>query len=440
MALEKIRIRFPAGGDALSALTVMVGAEADDARMTNVIPGKDFCIVDDMMTVADSASFTVANVDGENAGKITLGQRVEIEESEQSVAGGQWTRIFTGRVVNIQYTSDISGGSVILVSCMDLGWHLTTCCARPLQGTSGIKLGALLQRLVDPSWGFKTTADGSLAIASGNVLNRSIKQGRQGVLRAQPRNPEDVLPPIQVEPGQVPWQILEEYFHREGFLLNVGAYGDIIVFDPDYFQPTQYAAIEFHPSDQGNRTDNNVVDRVSLKFDISEMSSRSQCWSTVVVPTEVEAKNIATDPNEQFKHAQYTPPSNPLPFDRLSVVTDPEAINSTMRQNRALWKYQMGQFDSLVYECTVVGHASKPKGAQTGVFWASDTMVSVNDEVNGLSGMMYVQRVEKSMTADRGTRTKLTLRRPGQLDPSLQAQVKDPVKKRSKKYAKTPTP
>lgn len=431
MADPRLRIRLPAGDDPFDTFTVSAGRKATASQpYIDVIPAKEWSITDDVLKVSDSASFTVANIDGANNGKFTNGRLVWIDAADDGVAGGQWTQIYTGRITRVESSSDVSGGSIIRVDCMDLGWHLTSCCGVPLQNTNKVKLGVLLTRLIDKTWGFKASA-GAAQVTFGNVLNRSVKLGRQGVQRALPHNPEDILPPIQVEPGQTPWQILEEYFKREGYLLNVGAHGDLVVFRPDYFQPSFYDSIEYHGSGEGNRSKNNVVGRIALHDSIDGIYSETQCWSTVVAPTEARQQAIQQDPNASYDMRNYKPPTNPLPFYRLQAVVDGEAITDVMRRNRAIYAYQMGAFQSWTYECTVVGHSSAPKGSTFGsAFWTSDTMVSVNDTINGpTSGMFYVQSVQRSMTMGEGARTKLTLRLPI-LDPSLTLQP-DPVRGRS---------
>jgi hypothetical protein len=47
-------------------------------------------------------------------------------------------------------------------------------------------------------------------------------------------------------------------------------------------------------------------------------------------------------------------------------------------------------------------------------------MVSVDDTINNVRGMYYLQSVHRSISAE-GTRTKLTLRKPGLFNPALQA-------------------
>jgi len=141
------------------------------------------------------------------------------------------------------------------------------------------------------------------------------------------------------------------------------------------------------------------------------------------VPTPDQEANIALNPNAQYRWEEFKPGVNPLPFDRLNVVVDSEAINSAMRQMRALYGYQKGAFDSTMYECTVMGHSSIPRGATSGAFYASDCTIDVIDDINGpSSGTWWIQSAAKSYTADGSARTKLTLRLP-LLNPGLQAQV-----------------
>ncbi len=407
----RIRVRFPAGGSLPDELSVYFGAY-DGPLGTGVIPGKEICVVDDMLCVADSLSFTIANVDGENTGKIVPGQRIEVDESDPAVAGGQWCRIFTGRTTRVRYSSSASEGSLVSVEAMDLGWHLTTCHARPLLKTDGGKLGQLISNLIEPTWGFASTT-----ATVGNALNRSLKQGRQGVVRAQPRNPLDILPFIQVEPGQTAWDVLETYAKREGFLINVGAKGDVVLFQPDYTQDSPYETIQYHGSKDRSRNTNNLIGSPTLDLSLDGLYSSAECWSTVVVPTPAQQAAIAQNPNAQYTRSVYTPPSSPISFKRRFVVNDGEAINPTMRKNRAVNAFQMGEFNSWSYEVEVNRHSSN------GTLFSSDSLCSVNDSVHQVTGAFYVQRVQKTLSERGGTRAKLTLRLPGELDPALLAQV-----------------
>lgn len=405
----KLRIRVPAGGNSGQAITVNIDGN-DDSSSTNVIPAKEWSLVDDVLNVADAASFTIANDDGENTGKIVPGQKIIIDESDPDVANGQWTRQFTGRVTTVEDGSDLAGGSIIAVTAMDLGWHLTQCHGKPLTKLQGITIGQMLERLIDPSWGISAT------VTNGNLLNTRLKQGRTGVARLFVP-PKTILPFIQVEPGQSPFEIIRTYVAREGLLINMGANGDMILFRPDYStDDLKYDSIEYHGSKDDRRTRNNVVGRPTLRLSIDGMYSEVQCWSTVVKPTLVQEAAISNNPNAAYVHETFRPPSNPLPFSRLFVFSDGEAINSTMRRNRAVWKWQMDAFNSWEYTAEVPRHSSG------GIFYTSNAMVTVNDSVRGVAATYYIQAVRRSVTMQGGIRTRLTIRKP-LIDPTLQAQT-----------------
>lgn len=408
----RLRIRLPAGGNSQQSLTVMAGPDDGAGAAQNVLYAKEWSITDDVMQVSDPACFTVSNEDGVNTGKLYPGQLVQIDESHPDVVGGQWLRQFTGRIHRLEHGSDASGGSVILAACYDLGWHLTSCAAQPLLKTNGITFGALCSHLLDPTWGFAST------VAFGNALNRSLKQGRTGVLR-QFVPPKTVLPFIQVEPGQTPWDVLQTYATREGLLVGVSAQGALTLFRPDYSQDSRYDTAHFHPSKDPRSTQNNMEGRPTLILSIDGMYSESQCWSTVVKPTKVQEAAIANNPNAQYRHDTYKPSTNPLPFNRRSVLMDAEAINQTMRQNRATYAYQRGLFDSFEYRFARQGHASG------GQLYVADSMIPISDSMHlpGQDGLYYIAQVRRESTIHGGDMTQFLCRKPFLLDPSLQAQV-----------------
>jgi hypothetical protein len=76
----------------------------------------------------------------------------------------------------------------------------------------------------------------------------------------------------------------------------------------------------------------------------------------------------------------------------------------------------MGLFQSWEYTVEFNSHS------QGGLLFTSDTMISVTDTVNQVSGLYYVQSVRRSLTLREGFRTRLTIRKP-LLDPSLQRQI-----------------
>jgi hypothetical protein len=132
----------------------------------------------------------------------------------------------------------------------------------------------------------------------------------------------------------------------------------------------------------------------------------------VVIPA---ALQNTENPNAQYRHSVVTASPNPLPFARRWVVSDGEAINDTLRKMRATFKQQMGLFNGWRYDLEFQTHS------QDGAFFVSDTMMTVDDSVNKVSGSYYVQSVQRSQTLSGSTAARLVLRKPGLLNPGLQA-------------------
>src|SRR5439155_4251451 len=136
-----------------------------------------------------------------------------------------------------------------------------------------VKLDELIQvggLLIDESWGFEPTE-------LSNDTNRNLNQGRTGKVRAFNIQLGQVLPFIQVEVGQAPFDILRTYATRDGLLINVGKRGNLILFRPHYQQPTSYGeGIQFRSVKDGRR--NNIVGSPRLRQTIDGLSSEVQCW------------------------------------------------------------------------------------------------------------------------------------------------------------------
>lgn len=386
-----------------------------------IYPCKEWSIVDDMMCVADTMTFTVTNSNGELSDRFRVGQKVEMDVCADDVSEGRWVRTFTGRITRVRRSSGVSDGSTILITAQDLGWHLTSCHAPPLLRLENKKLGQLIEALIDPTWGFaKDPATSGIDVQS-NVLNKRLKQGlRQGIERAlaQEQNARTILPYIQVEPGQTPFDVLRPYLAREGLLLNVGARGEVVLFRPDYMAASPYASdreggdqgIQYH---DGRST---VIGTPTIEESLDGKYSTVQCWSMSVNPSPAEERAASENPNYRYMHTTIPGEIETVPFNRLHAFMDGDAISDAMRKNRATWKYTMSLFDSWQYEVDIPGHS------MNGAFFTSDEMIPINDSVHGVEGTFYIQRVQRSVTEQGGTRTRLLVRKP-LLFPDLEAEV-----------------
>ena len=415
----RIRALRDATAEATLDATTATIDRRDTQSSADHFPAKEYSVLDDMMNVCDTASVVVANPGGRYSRRFKPGQRIEIDEQDSDVAGGAWLRTFTGRIVRVVHGSDASGGSAVQIDAQDLGWHLTNCDAPPLFKTDGITLLRLIRGLVDPTWGFtSTTTDGP--DVDDNVLNKTLKQGRQGIQRAFAQKTsadKTVLPFIQVEPGQKPMDVLMPYLKRFGLLLNAGARGGLILFRPDYSSSSPYSGSVYHAVSHPDHNRNNVVGRVTLTESIDGLFTETQCWSTIVNPTRDDSDYIAQHPNAAYRKESYKPGGSLLPFYRLAVAMDGEAITKDMRQMRARWKYQIENFNSWQYEVELRGHS------QNGALLVSDSMFPVTDTVHDLQGAYYLQSVRRSYTEKSGPRSNLVLRLPGLLDPALERQM-----------------
>jgi len=97
---------------------------------------------------------------------------------------------------------------------------------------------------------------------------------------------------------------------------------------------------------------------------------------------------------------------NPLPY-RYCAFADGERYEGSMAAQRALWKYQQGEFEAETLTYTVPGHSL------AGVPYVAGTMAAVNDSRNGIFKKMYVSRVQRTQTE--GTTATITLKPPGKL-------------------------
>ncbi len=358
---------------------------------------KEYSLDDDVLQLGDPFACTIANIDGENTGKIHLGDPLEVYMADPAVRGGAKLRQMKGRVIGLETSSDISGGSTITVKGADLGWHLTHTAGEPWMNLRGIRFSRLLEAVLDPAWGIA-------GVRAENDTNRRLRLGRAGVQQAYKPQLGAVLPRIQIEPGEMIADLLLLYAKRERVLVNVSSDGYLQFWNPRY-DTDAACSIRYHRSTEKERDRNNVLGRPRLSESIDGLYTDVGCVWTSVIPPEVRNSE---NPNEGFHIVWYRAPGA-LPFPRRLVFSDGEAMSTQMAEDRARWKYERGLFDSWQYEVTLVGHS------QGGAFFAADTMAEVDDTVNGVRGKFYVSAVTRSRTLRDGTTTRLVLRKSGLL-------------------------
>src|SRR6185312_7059982 len=254
-----------------------------------------------------------------------------------------------------------------------LGWHLANNAAPLWFQLRGIRFRALLECVLDPTWKFA-------GVRTDNDTNRALKLGRAGAVQALSGSISALIPPIQVEPGQMIADLLIYYARLTRQLVNVSSDGYLQIWSPQA-NPESLYALHLHVGD--DRSLNNV-ERVTLSENIDSLYTEVVCVGTVVLPPNFAS---ATNPNEGRFRGTYRSDPAPLPFLRRFTFSDGDQLTQQQASDRARWKAERGLFDAWRYDATLRGHV------QDGVFYESDTGATLHDSFNGVDDNFYVSAV-----------------------------------------------
>lgn len=364
----------------------------------------------DMMIVGDEQHLVISNYRGRYTDKLPLGSLMSLYMSHPDVAGGAQTLRHYGRIIRREAESSTTAGNVIRLTTADLGWHLAKCCA-PLwfnleQGTDRDLLDPERSRtgrtgrrshFLDPSFGLK-------GFRGSNKVNRQRKQSLSAA-RALALNEALKLFAIQVEPGDLILDKQLEYAKRHNLLVNVSVDGYVQAWIPDYERKPSYRIIR-----RGGNS--NVISGKRIE-DAQTQYTEVEC---VGEQFDFQGDNDdKTGPNAGKKRGKFTSAMAPegqkssLPFLHRHTFADPDMYEKRYAQQHAEWAYKRGLFDSFSLEYVVLDHH------QDGLWWESDTMVSVDDEDLGVVGNFYCQRVSSQVSPRAGNISTILLRKPGLL-------------------------
>lgn len=383
-------------GDRSPALTVEIGPLGGNTdrpiglqRFTNI---SEYCYDNDILQIGDPVSIKLSNPDGAYSNKIQIGDTIQLGLTDPDVGGGTKVSQYIGVVTEIDMQDDALGGSRIVVSGADLGWHLVNNCGPLFHRYRGKSLNAILQDVLDRQWGF-------LGVRGGNELNQKAKQGRAGIINPSAVQGFQVVPPIQWDPGMMIADVLVTLARRQKLLLNVSSDGYLQFFKPNYTQAASYV-FHHHKATESDRTNNNV-ESARLRQSIDGQYTAVTCVGQVAYTP--FGANVPGHFNQGKLRKDYFSTAT-LPFPRRISFGDYDQMDDASVANRAQWKWQRGQFDSWTYEITVRGHS------QNGLFYAPDTICEVNDSVFGISGKrFYVAAVRFARTMQHGTTTTLRI-------------------------------
>lgn len=384
---------------------------------------KEFAYASDVLAVGDLCTFTLVNEGGRLTDKLVRGSTVRLYLTNPEVNGGARTLKHLGVIVR---RGARIGDGTISVTSADLGWHLKENSA-PLwwalrKGTFADLVDPAKFRVnkrggrfhfIDPSWGIKGVR------ADGNVLNRRIKLGRVG-LQQQYDITASITHPIQAEAGEAVFDIQARFAQRFNLLVNVSVDGYIQTWNPDYTQAPLYS-IEVKESGT------NVLDG-ELAESIESMWTDIECVGESL--NQPQDMNDPLAANATHRRGAYYAPSGLLPFRHRLTFADSERVTREAARKQAEWKYRRGLWDALFAQYVVEGHH------QGGVWWESDTMAMVSDEILGIAGPFYVASVQCESTSRDGDRTTIVVRKPDLLSAAAGEWGARSSVKSSKKKAK----
>ena len=367
-----------------------------------------FSYTSNVLQISDPFSVTVPDPRGEWIDKLKVGNAIKFFMKNQSVAGGQSTPKVTGVITNREVTVDNNGGTVIRITGADLGWHLMNNDAPLWFSLAGVQFEKLLNASIRPQDVFNKSTDpgwGFAGVRLGNIDNRNLKttlkfppsQAYQMSL-ATPTTPIWVL----VEPGMKIADLLITFARRQKFLIGISADGWLQMFLPDYDQPVGYHLKHY----RDDRRNQNNVKSAKMSDDLGSI------WTDVTVVGErpfltldQQATKAQSVGNPTFgKFRGYSSHHDDLKFRHQITFSEAEMQGKTQADARALWKYQRGKFDAHTIQYTVRGHY------QGGVWWESDMMCDVDDDVLNIHEPWYVSAVTCQRDMNNGDTSTVTLK------------------------------
>lgn len=360
----------------------------------------EYSIDSNALSLMDCFSAKVANAFGARTGEINEGDPVSVFASDPRVRGGAKVQILTGLVTDLDEDSDDKSGTTWNISGADLGWHIVNNCGPLFLTLNGLTFGKTIDKVLHPSWGFKTPAK------LDNLNNRRLSQGRAGVLAG--RAPVDTfIPPICFEAGDMIADKLITYARRARHLIGVTVDGYFTIYQPDYTTES-VGTLHYHKPSESTRKLNNVK-KARVRKSIEGLYTDVTCVGTVVVPSVLPDRYNPHAGNFKgiYQNTKVLPFRRFLSFSDGDVGVDGPGLKQATA--RAEWKAKRGIFDSWTAEYTYKGHVIN------GTYFAPDTMVGVDDTIHNVSGVYYLVSRRFVRSIQNGTTTMLALKKPNLL-------------------------
>lgn len=320
---------------------------------------QSFAIESDILTPADAFNFRAPNRNGELAGIINPGDRVEVSvDSEVQMVG---------YVDEVGYDCD-ANESAVDITGRDLFQFLVDCSA-PAISLHSLTLQTLAEKLTS-EWIDEWQV-------TSNVALPSIKK-------------------MKIEPGDNPLEVIQRFAQQAQMTVWLSADGKGIIGKPNYTQAPSYYLYRY-PGSNDNRKMNNIIrGRVTNTW--------KDQFSTVTVGGSVaNSDKVFGSGSSKFKARAI---DSTIKINKPKNISSGNVANTKQAKILADEEVQKGRFESQILEYTVKGFYNN------NALWQIDKACAIEDTVAGVSGVYYVTR-RRFYNDGEGDFTDVSLRKSG---------------------------
>jgi prophage tail gpP-like protein len=349
---------------------------------------------------------------------------IKLAHADPRVDGGKPVPFVMGVCTRVEHHCS-DGASVLRLSGYDLG-KLLDSCAKPWQRLRGLTLGAIIDKLLDPSWLARNRTD-DWGIRGVTGLNRDrvlklgqrVSFGRQAVQADVGKVYGQLMPPLQTEVGETVGDLINRYARltgltsSQGSFANVSADGFVQVFNPDSYKddPALYV-FEDHLDERNFR-----IKKSSLILDGEDLYSEYDCYGSVIAPPQQYNLDRITNPNAGRFFGQSTqdvlgPDGNRI--YRRHTFSDAEQYQQGFARVRADWRRRQSLYKEVLIRLTVQGHSMPgPDGRWRPL--VEGNIAELNSTRLRIQGRFMIEHVTKHQNATIGTESDVVLRKLGLL-------------------------
>ncbi len=286
-------------------------------------------------------------------------------------------------------------GRTLTVSGTDYAGVATIAEVPPTYSLKNTPLATAIERLYAP---LRIPVTVGAAAASAMETQTRTRRGSRGGTRARRRHAVDA---IKVRGGEPIQAIADALCRRHGYLLYTAPFegGVGLVIDrPNYDAAVRHRLTRRLVSEAPERYEGNVI-TAARDVDGTRVPSEVTVFGHSGASSSSDTRVKTTVANAGLDHPLVAAERYPLPrYVRDRRARSPQVAEQRGRREVAR---AMGDFD--VYTATVRGFSFD------GLVWAVNTMVRIEDEVEGVDGDWLVTRVEFSQNRQTGPVTNLRL-------------------------------